>query len=87
MTNPPWSRLGDFMAHAMNLAENIVFLAPYPNLTTKARLRRMQEAGYGFSEILHLETPKEWPQSGFQLVAARIQRGAGDNCKMSVLRA
>lgn len=84
-TNPPWSRLADFLSHAMRVTDNIVFVAPYPNLTTKARLRRMHAAGFGLAEIVRLDTPKEWPQSGFQLVAAWIRRGDDGNCRMSEL--
>ena len=75
MTNPPWSKLRDFTRHAMKVAPNIVWLAPLTNLTTKARLRDMDEAGFGIAELVLLDTPKEWPQSGFQLVAAWLRKG------------
>lgn len=45
MTNPPWSQRGDSLAHAMHLAGKILCVAPNPNLTTKAWLRGMPEAG------------------------------------------
>ena len=70
MSNPPWSRLRDFSRHAMRIAPNIVWLAPLTNLTTKARLRDLDEAGFGIAELVLIDTPKGWPQSGFQLVAA-----------------
>jgi transcriptional regulator with XRE-family HTH domain len=75
VTNPPWSRLRDFTRHAMTLAPNIVWLAPLVNLTTKARLRDIEAAGFGIAEILWLDTPKGWPQSGFQLAAVHLKKG------------
>ena len=75
MTNPPWSRLRDFTRHAMRIASNIVWLAPLTNLTTKARLRDLDEAGFGIAELVLIDTPKDWPQSGFQLVAAWLRKG------------
>ena len=74
MTNPPWSRLRDFSRHAMRIAPNIVWLAPLTNLTTKARLRDLDEAGFGIAELVLIDTPKDWPQSGFQLVAAWLRK-------------
>ena len=75
MSNPPWSRLRDFSRHAMRIAPNIVWLAPLTNLTTKARLRDLDEAGFGIAELVLIDTPKGWPQSGFQLVAAWLRKG------------
>ena len=75
MTNPPWSRLRDFTRHAMRIASNIVWLAPLTNLTTKARLRDLDETGFGIAELVLIDTPKDWPQSGFQLVAAWLRNG------------
>lgn len=57
------------------LAPNIVWLAPLTNLTTKARLRDLDEAGFGIAELVLLDNPADWPQSGFQLVAAWLRKG------------
>lgn len=78
ITNPPWSKLRDFTRHAMIVAPNIVWLAPLTNLTTKARLRDLDEAGFGIAELVLLDTPEDWPQSGFQLVAAWLRKGHAD---------
>lgn len=75
VTNPPWSRLRDFTRHAMTLAPNIIWLAPIVNLTTKARLRDLEAARFGIAELLTVETPRVWPQSGFQLAAVHIKKG------------
>ena len=77
MTNPPWSQIRAFTQHAMRVANNIVWLAPLTNITTKARLRDLEEHGFGVSELLFVDTPKGdgWPQSGFQIVAAHLCKG------------
>ncbi len=86
VTNPPWSELRTFTRHAMRVSENIVWLAPLTNLTTKARLRDLQEAGFGIAELLFVDTPKSWPQSGFQIVAAHLKKGYTRNWKVAQLR-
>lgn len=85
VTNPPWSRLRDFTRHAMPTAPNIVWLAPIVNLTTKARLRDLDEGGFGIAELLLIDTPRCWPQSGFQLAAAHIRKGQQEEWKVSRL--
>lgn len=75
VSNPPWSRLRDFTRHAMTVADNIVWLAPIVNMTTKARLRDLDEFGFGIAELLLIDTPKSWPQSGFQLAAVHLRKG------------
>lgn len=59
----------------MQIAPNIVWLAPLTNLTTRARLRDLEENGFGIAELVRIDTPMDWPQSGFQLVAAWLQKG------------
>jgi hypothetical protein len=76
VTNPPWSKMRSFLNHAYVCADNIVYLSTMTHFVTKARLREMRTAGFGIVEFYCIETPKvDWPQSGFQLCAAHIQRG------------
>jgi hypothetical protein len=75
-SNPPWSRIREFMVHGMEIADNVLYLAPLTALTTKARLRDMDERGFGLAKIMRITRPKEWPHTGFQLVAGLIQKGA-----------
>lgn len=76
ITNPPWSKFRAFLNHSMKLADDIVFLVTLNHFFTRARLRDVRAAGFGFVEILLFETPaKPWPQSGFQVVAGHIRRG------------
>ena len=85
MTNPPWSRLRDFTLHAMRIAPDIVWLAPLTNLTTKARLRDLEAHGFGIAELVKIDTPRGWPQSGFQLVAAHLRKGHAGSWTVSRL--
>jgi len=75
ITNPPWSRLRDFLRHSFRLADNVVFLMTVNHVWTKARLREMRIAGFGLCEILLLPTPRSFPPTGFQLGAVHYRRG------------
>ncbi|HRI83475.1 MAG TPA: hypothetical protein PLF88_13610 [Opitutaceae bacterium] len=75
ITNPPWSQIRPFLQHAMKLADHVVFLLTINHVWTKARLRDIREAGFGIREILLVDMPPEFPQSGFQLGAVHLQRG------------
>jgi hypothetical protein len=74
--NPPWSKFKAFIHHAMELAPNVVFLGTIVHFTTKARLRIIEAAGFGVTEIkLVQQPPPPWPGSGFQLAAVRLRKG------------
>jgi len=74
ITNPPWSKIKEFILHGMKVSDNIVYLAPINHFITKARLRLIRENGFGIKEFYLTRTPKEWPQSGFQIAAVHLQR-------------
>lgn len=74
-TNPPWSKIRPFLKHSMKLANDIYFLFTINHLFTKARLRDIRESGFGVCEILMFDTPKTFPQSGFQLGMVHIKKG------------
>lgn len=75
ITNPPWSQIRDFLCHAMELSDHVVFLFTINHLWTKARLRDIHNADYGIREIVLVDMPKTFPQSGFQLGAVHLQYG------------
>jgi hypothetical protein len=75
ITNPPWSQIRNFLRHAMTLADHVVFLLTINHLWTKARLRDVREAGFGLREIVLVDMPDTFPQSGFQLGAVHLTRG------------
>lgn len=75
ITNPPWSDMRNFLLKAYSVADNIVYLCTLTHFCTTARLREMKGAGFGFKEFYGVETPsKPWPQSGFKVGAAHLQR-------------
>lgn len=74
LTNPPWSEIRNFLRHGMRVADHIVFLMTINHIWTKARLRDLDESGFGLKEIALLDMPASFPQSGFQLGAVYVRR-------------
>ena len=85
ISNPPWSEFRAFNIHAMSLATNVVWIIPLVHFSSRARIRDVRDAGFGLKEILLLDTPKEWPQGGFQIAALHFQKGFKGRTKMSGL--
>ena len=83
ITNPPWSKMREFLAHGMTIADNIVYLTSINHYTTKRRIKDMISAGFGIKEFFCVDTPKCFPQSGFQLAAVHTQRGYNSGITMS----
>jgi len=79
ITNPPWSLIRKFLQHSMSLSNNVCFLITINHLWTKARIRDIKEYGFGIKEILIFDTPKSFPQSGFQVGMVHIQKGYNGN--------
>lgn len=75
VTNSPWSQIRDFLCHAMEMADHVVFRFTIKHLWTKARLRDIHNAAFGIREIVLVDMPKNFPQSGFQLGAVHLQYG------------
>jgi hypothetical protein len=75
VTNPPWSQIRAFLRRSLGIADNIVFLMTINHAWTKARLRDLAEAGFSLRTLVLVPTPKEFPQSGFQLGAVHYARG------------
>lgn len=82
-TNPPWSKIRPFMEHAMEIADEIYMLFTINHLWTKARLKVIEEKEFGIKEICLIETPKEFPQSGFQLGMVHISRSYKGDIKLT----
>lgn len=85
VTNPPWSKIRSFLQHSMEVASEIVFLMTVNHVWTKARIRDIYSRGFAIKEILLVDMPKEFPQSGFQLGAIHISSGWDGPCKISRL--
>jgi hypothetical protein len=67
ITNPPYSQYRAFLKKSMEVADNVVFLQLINATFYRARLRDIVEMGFGIKEILCFDTPKEFPQFGFQM--------------------
>jgi hypothetical protein len=86
ISNWPWSKFRAFLKGNLRVADNIVTLTTVNHvISLKARLRDIKEAGYFVREILFMDTPKEFPQSGLALGAILLNKEAGD-CKFSYLK-
>lgn len=85
VTNPPWSLFAEFLGKSLEVADEIVFLVTVNHFTTKKRMRMIREAGFAFREILLVDTPKSFPQSGFQVAAVWISKGWEGDCRFSRL--
>ena len=75
ITNPPWSQIRRFLQHALSLADHVVFLFTINHLWARARLGDVKAAGFGLKELVLVDTPKNFPPSGFQLGAVHLHRG------------
>lgn len=84
--NPPFSKIRKFLQHSMELADNIYFICTINHLWTKARLRDIESAGFGVKEICIFDTPKNFPQTGFQLGMFYIQRGWNGDIRFNKLK-
>lgn len=86
VTNCPWSQFRAFLQRAMKVSDNVVFLSLVNAFWMKARLRDVEEAGFGIKEILLVKQPPlPWPQTGFALGAVYLQREWKGDIKMSRL--
>jgi hypothetical protein len=85
-TNPPWSQIRKFLLHSYEVADEIYMLFTINHLWTKARLNDMQKAGFGIKEICVFDTPKNFPQSGFQVGMVHLSRGYIGNIKLQELK-
>jgi len=85
ITNPPFGLMRKFLMHSMEISEHIVFLCPINHIIgLKARLRDIKGAGFYIREIAQINTPKEFPQSGFQWAANYLNKEKG-NIKVTKL--
>lgn len=75
ITNPPWSKIREFMSKSFEVADNIVLLITVNHLWTKLRYRMMKAAGFGLKEICVFDAPKALNASGFVCGLVYMKRG------------
>jgi hypothetical protein len=76
--NPPYSEFRRFLAKAMEVGDNVVFLSLANAWWIRARQQDIRKAGFGLVELHEVPVPKkedDWPQFGMSLVAAWLRRG------------
>ena len=85
ITNPPYSKVRKCLQHSYEIGvKNIVYIIPINHvLGMKARLRDMKEYGYSVHEIILIDTPVEFPQSGFQFAVIHIGNSIKEYIKIS----
>lgn len=86
ITNPPYSKYRDFLNKAMEISDNIVFLQLINATFYKARLQDIFNLGFGIKEILLIDTPKEFPQFGFQMGCVYYKRNYRGSIKLDSLK-
>ena len=75
ISNWPWSKFRPFLQKNLRVASNIVTLTTINHIyALKARLRDIKKAGFFIEDTLLMDTPPEFPQSGFQLGAIYLTR-------------
>ena len=78
ISNPPWSKLREFLIHSMKHSNNIAYLATVTHFVTKARLRDIREHGFYINEFILHDRPITFPQSGFQVCTAVLSKNKTD---------
>jgi hypothetical protein len=83
ITNPPFSLFRAFLNKSMDVADNIIFLTTINHFWLKARIRDIIQKGFTIKEIWCLDTPKTFPQSGFQVGCVYLSNNKGvKNCDL-----
>jgi hypothetical protein len=76
VTNPPYSAFRDFLRKAMQVSNNIVFLALVNAWFVRARQEDIRRAGFGMVELFEVPVPAApWPRFGMTLAAGWLRRG------------
>ena len=84
VSNPPFSKFRAFLKKSMEISDNVIFLSLVNAFFFKARFRDIKEAGFGFKEIVFVDTPpKPWPQMGIQLGVVHLQKGYKGDTKFT----
>jgi len=86
ITNPLYSKFRNFLEHSMELADNICFLITINHIWTKARLRIINEKGFGIKEILMVQEPDNFPRFGFQVGVIHLEKGYKGDIKLNNLK-
>ena len=74
ITNPPWSKIREFLNKAMRHSTNVCFLFTINHLWTRARINDIKQRKFGIKEIVIFNTPSNFPPLGFQVGMVHLQK-------------
>lgn len=83
ISNPPYSIFRNFLIHSMQISDNIVYLITVNHIWTKAHIKDIRKFGFGIREIFCVNSPSNFPPSGFQYGAIHFKRGYSGDIKLS----
>jgi hypothetical protein len=75
ITNPPWSRIRQFLAHGLRVSDRVGFLMTVNHAWTRRRCALVREAGFGLQRIIEFDRVPGFSSSGFQLGLVLWTRG------------
>jgi hypothetical protein len=75
VSNLPWSRFRAALDRALALADHVVFLATVNHWWTRARVRSVRDAGFGYRDLLLVDAPETFRATGFAIGAMHVERG------------
>lgn len=82
LSNFPYSLMRKCLIKSMELSDNVVSLQPINHLLgLKARMRDVRDMGFFVRKIICINTPRNFPSSGFQYGAIHLSKWEGD-CKI-----
>jgi hypothetical protein len=85
VSNFPFSLYAPFLIKCMDLCDNVLTLSTSNHtLALKMRRRETKKRGFYIREVCEIETPKEFPQSGFSWSIIHLTKEPGD-CKFTEL--
>jgi hypothetical protein len=70
------------LAHSLQLADRVAFIATVNHWWTKHRRALVRRAGFGIATIIEFDTPREWQATGFQLGMVLLVRGHDGPCTL-----
>lgn len=73
ITNPPFSKLTQFLEHAFKISDNVVYLIPAFKLFVSAKRLRLIREYTNVIELHEVKKPKDWTIN-FPLVAVYFKR-------------
>jgi|GEM_PF-2222093 len=74
ITNPPFSKLTEFLLHSMKIAKEIVFIINLSALFSVKRIKIIKQNDFVLQEILFLRQPETFVQCGRQLSAIHLSK-------------